>query len=246
VPIIIAGGILISAIGAMVAWLRLVFLGVGIVICAAVSMGFQIPAYGEAQHGQRGITSGIVDNRKLGITTFIGAESIFFATLIATYLIYKGISPHGPYASQAIHPFDTIIATFILLTSSVTMALASDAHSREAYGLSWFWLALTIVCGMLFLANEIQEFTKAWGQGVHLQTNLFTQTYYTLVGFHGIHVTIGLIWLGVVLIASILGFVPSTRPMTMECAAIYWHFVDIVWVVVFMIVYLFKSIVPGP
>ncbi|MBV8772482.1 MAG: cytochrome c oxidase subunit I [Deltaproteobacteria bacterium] len=245
-PIIFAGGILTAAIGAMVGWLRLVFLGVAIVICAAISMGFEIPAYGEEQHGQRGITSGIVDHRKLGITAFVGAESIFFATLIATYLIYKGISPHGPSASDAIHPFDTIIATFVLLTSSVTMALSSDAHSRQQYGISWLWLGLTILFGMLFLANEIHEFTQAWGQGVHLQTNLFTQTYYTLVGFHGIHVTIGLIWLSVVLIASILGFVPSTRPMTMECVAIYWHFVDIVWVVVFMIVYLFKAVMPGP
>jgi cytochrome c oxidase subunit I len=244
-PMILAGGILCTAIGAMVAWLRVVFLGMAVVLAAAISIGFELPAYGEKARGQRGLLPGLVDNRKLGVTTFVGAESIFFATLVATYLIYKGMSPGGPTAATAIHPFHTAIATFILLTSSFTMVLATEAHKRGEKRWAQLWLAITMICGMLFLGNEAHEFVKAWSEGVRLQTNLFTQTYYTLVGFHGLHVTIGLAWLGVVLGASMLGLVPSTRPITMECASIYWHFVDLVWVVVFIVVYLFKAVVPG-
>lgn len=244
-PIILAGGILIMAIGAMVGWLRIVCLGMAVILSAAVGIGFELPAYGEEQHGQRGLTAGIVDNRKLGVTTFIGAESIFFATLVATYLIYKGMSTGGPAANEAIHPFHTAIATFILLTSSFTMVLATEAHKRAEQWWVQLWLAITMLCGILFLGNEVHEFIKAWGQGVRLQTNLFTQTYYTLVGFHGLHVIVGLIWLCVVLIGSMLGRIPSSRPITIECASIYWHFVDLVWVVVFLVVYLFKAVVPG-
>lgn len=245
VPIILAGGILAAAIGAMVAWVRIVFMGIAIVVLSAIAMGFELPAYGEEAHGQRGIMRGILDNRKLAIMTLIGSESIFFATLVATYLIYKDVSPYGPHAQDSIHPFHTIIATFILLTSSFTMVLSVEAHKRNEVRWSQLWLALTMLGGLLFLLNEGHEFTKAWGQGVHLNTNLFSQTYFTLVGFHGLHVTIGLIWLGTVLIASLMGKVPQKRRLTMECTSIYWHFVDLVWVVVFLVVYIFKDIQPG-
>jgi cytochrome c oxidase subunit I len=244
-PFLLASGLLILAIGAMVDWLRIVSMAIAVILFSAIGMGFERPAFGEEQHKQPGIMSGIVDNRKLGMMAFIGSESIFFATLIATYLIYKGMSLTGPTSSGAIHPFYTIIATFILLTSSGTMVLSMEAHKRNQSRWALFWLVTTMVCGMLFLGNEAHEFTKAWGDGVHFNTNLFTQTYYTLVGFHGLHVTIGLIWLTVVLLASLLGRVPSTRPITLECVSIYWHFVDMVWAVVFIIVYLFKAVVPG-
>ncbi len=244
-PIIIAGALLMVAIGAMVTWIRVVFLGIAVVLLGAIGMGFELPAYGEEAHGQRGIMPGIVDNRTLGMTTFIGAESLFFATLVATYLIYKDVSPAGPKAVDSIHLFHTAIATFILLTSSFTMVLATEAHKRAELRRAQIWLLLTMLFGALFLLNEAHEFTLAWSEGIHLNTNLFTQTYYTLVGFHGLHVTIGLIWLGVVSAAVFLRQAPSTRPILMECASIYWHFVDLVWVVVFMVVYLFKAVVPG-
>jgi heme/copper-type cytochrome/quinol oxidase subunit 3 len=209
-------------------------------------MGFEREAYGEEQREQRGISSGIVDNRKLGMISLIGAESLFFASLIATFIIYKGQSVSGPQAADAISDvWRTVVATFILLTSSGTMALATEAHQRGEDGWTRFWLVVTILCGMAFLGNEANEFASAWHKGIHLQTNLFTQCYYTLVGFHGLHVFIGLAWLGVVLVASLMGRAPKSRPITMECVSIYWHFVDMVWVMVFIVVYLFKSVVPA-
>jgi heme/copper-type cytochrome/quinol oxidase subunit 3 len=179
------------------------------------------------------------------MTALIGSEAIFFATLIATYLVYKGMSLGGPTSASAVHVFHTAIATFILLSSSVTMVLATAAHRRGEQNWTRFWLLMTILCGLVFLGNETHEFTVAYQEGIRIQTNLFTQTYYTLVGFHGLHVTIGLLWLLVVLVASLFDLVPTSRPITMECLSIYWHFVDLVWVVVFMVVYLFKDIVPG-
>jgi cytochrome c oxidase subunit I len=244
-PLMMGLSMLIIVIGAMT-WLRLLFLGVAALFLGAVAMGFEHPAYGEEQRDQRGISSGIVDNRKLGMISLIGAESLFFASLIATYIIYKGQSVSGPHAADAISSvWQTVIATFILLTSSGTMVLATEAHQRGEDWWTRFWLIVTMLCGMAFLGNEGHEFASAWHKGIHLQTNLFTQCYYTLVGFHGLHVFIGLMWIGVVLVASFTGRAPKSRPMMMECASIYWHFVDMVWVMVFIVVYLFRSVVPG-
>ncbi|MGH7906437.1 MAG: cytochrome c oxidase subunit I [Candidatus Binataceae bacterium] len=243
-PIIMGGGFLMAAVGTLV-WLRLFFLGVAVVLFSAIAMGFEHKAYGEEQHMQPGIMSGVLDNRKLGMTTFIGAESVFFATLIATFLIYKGMSRGGPKPQDVIHVWNTAVATFILLTSSFTMVLATEAHRRDEQNWARFWLAVTMICGAAFLLNECYEFTSAWGKGVRIDSNLFTQVYYTLVGFHGLHVTVGLIWLSVILIASFMKRVPVTRPLTMESASIYWHFVDMVWIVVFVVVYLFRAVVPG-
>lgn len=111
----------------------------------------------------------------------------------------------GPHAEDAIHPFKTLIATFILLSSSFTMVLASEAHKRDERRWAEIWLAVTMICGGLFLLNEAYEFIKTWSEHVRLTNNLFTHGYYTLVGFHGLHVLVGLPWLGVVLMRFCYG-----------------------------------------
>jgi heme/copper-type cytochrome/quinol oxidase subunit 3 len=243
VPFMMAGAILMMAVGAMV-WLRIFFLGLATLFLAAIAMGFEHPAYGEEVHNQPGLLPGILDSRKLGVLVFIGAESVFFACLMATFLIYNGTNLSGSGAGS-LEIWHTAIATVFLLSSSFTMVLATQAYRHEDLTWTKLWMVITIGCGAIFVLNECYEFVHGWGKGLRLDTNLFSQCYYTLVGFHGLHVTIGLIWLVVVLAALCIGRVPGKRPLMMECVSMYWHFVDVVWINVFIIVYLFQKVSHG-
>jgi len=243
-PILLAFSILLFAVGLMV-WLRLVFFSLALIVATLIGMGFEHEAYGEPARNQPGLMPGRVDNRQLGMWTFVGSESIFFACLIATYIIYKGRSAGGASAGEMIDLWHTGAATFVLLGSSVTMALSTVAHRQERTRRSQFWLAVTILCGVAFLGNEVYEFTDAAQRGLNIWTNLFGTTYYTLVGFHGLHVTVGVLWLSVLLAASLAKGLPPSRPIALECGAVYWHFVDLVWVVIFVVVYIFKGVAPG-
>ena len=236
-PLVLAAGVLVMGIGMMVC-IRIVIIGAVVTLLAIVGMAFELPEYGEAdevvEHG------GGLDNRKIGVWTFIASETIFFASLISTYLIYKGRNLSGPTAKEILEIPLTSGSTFILLMSSLLMVLALAALQRGDYRWSRIWLFGTIGFGLLFLGGQAYEFTHFYHEGLALQTNLFSQTFYTLVGFHGAHVTIGVLWLLVLGIASIMGGLPSKRSLALDCAALYWHFVDIVWIVIFSLVYLMK------
>jgi cytochrome c oxidase subunit 3/cytochrome o ubiquinol oxidase subunit 3 len=137
----------------------------------------------------------------------------------------------------------TITTTFILLMSSVSMVLAQEGYRRgdQKWGLRW--LLLTIALGLVFLSGQAVEFDTFFNKGMTLQTNLFSQTFYTMVGFHGAHVAIGVIILLALAGASLTNwFTQRHRDVAVECAALYWHFVDIVWIVIFSVVYLMRSI----
>jgi cytochrome c oxidase subunit 1 len=242
-PLLLAAGILLAGIG-MLDWYRVTFVGLAVVVLAIIAMGFEHPTYAEPEHEQPSATAEKLDNRRVGIWVFLGSESIFFAALISTYLIYKGKDLTGPSAYNTLEIPLTTFTTFILLMSSLLMVLALQAIESGNKRWGKIWLFGTAGFGIVFLLGQVYEFTHFYNEGLALQTNLFGQTFYTLVGFHGAHVTIGVIWLLVLGAAALTDRLPAERSLAVDLAALYWHFVDIIWIVIFSIVYLMKT-VPG-
>lgn len=183
-------------------------------------------------------TSTGLDHRKLGIWLFLGSECLFFGSLIATYLVYKGKSLVGPYPHEVFDIPFTSVSAFVLLMSSLTMVLALAAIQRgDGHGLR-VWLAATALLGSLFLGGQYFEFTSFYHEGLALQRNLFGSTFFVLTGFHGAHVTIGVIWLLSLLGMSFMRRFGPQDSLKVELAGLYWHFVDVVWIVIFTVIYL--------
>ena len=200
-------------------------------------------------------TSTGLDTRKLAIWTFIGSECLFFATLISNYLVYKGKSLVGPLPhaeSQCMlhgqmttcEPiFEIPLVTFgtaVLLFSSFFVVMALNGAQRGNRRQLITWLSATVLGGMFFVGMQVYEFTHFYHKGLGFTTNLFGSTFYTLTGFHGTHVTVGVIWLATMLVLAIRGKVPPEKALNLELAALYWHFVDVVWIVIFPVVYLMR------
>jgi heme/copper-type cytochrome/quinol oxidase subunit 3 len=172
---------------------------------------------------------------------FLGSDCMFFGSLIATYIVYRGRSESGPLPVDVFSIPITSISTFVLLMSSMSMVLAYAALSRGNMKMFRVWLASTAIMGMTFLAFQVFEFRTFALEGLTPRTNLFGTTFFTLTGFHGAHVTVGVIWLLSFLFYSIFkpGAITPQKEFELDLAALYWHFVDIVWIVIFTVVYLF-------
>jgi cytochrome c oxidase subunit 3/cytochrome o ubiquinol oxidase subunit 3 len=169
---------------------------------------------------------------------FLISESAFFSTLILAYVIFMGKSRTGPTPAGVLSLPLVLGTTACLLLSSLTVHFA-DRSLRHGDGKSFpaLWGA-TIVLGVLFLAGTAYEWNDLIGRGLTIATNLFGTTYYTLVGFHAAHVTMGVVMLAVVFVLALGRRVTAQNPLSVELVSWYWHFVDVVWVVVFTIVYL--------
>ncbi|MGH7585437.1 MAG: cytochrome c oxidase subunit 3 [Gemmatimonadales bacterium] len=199
-------------------------------------------------------TSTGLDTRKLAIWTFIGSECLFFASLIATYLVYHarikagpGPYPHDPWtAPDGTHYeqiFEIPLVTFgtaLLLFSSFFVVLALNGAQRGNRKRLVGWLSATILCGLFFVGMQVYEFSHFVHKGLGFTTNLFSAPFYTLTGFHGSHVTVGVIWLTTMLVLALRGKLGPEKALNLEMAALYWHFVDVVWIVIFPVVYLMK------
>ncbi len=209
----------------------------------------------DTAHAMHPPTATGLDTRKLAIWTFIGSECLFFATLISNYLVYKGKSLVGPLpheASQCMldgkmtscEPiFEIPLVTFgtaVLLFSSFFVVLALNGAQKGNRKQLIGWLSATVVCGLFFIGMQVYEFRHFYHKGLGYTTNLFGSSFYTLTGFHGTHVTIGVIWLATMLVLAIRGKVPPEKSLNLEMAALYWHFVDVVWIVIFPVVYLMR------
>ena len=182
-------------------------------------------------------TTGI-PHRKVLIWTFIGSECMLFGSLIAAYLAYRGRSVVGPYPSDLLNiPFITV-TTFVLLMSSLAMVLALSAVQRGNRRGSIIWLAATAVLGMIFLGGQYIEFSHFVHEGLGLSRNLFSATFFLLTGTHGAHVTVGVIWLLSLLGMELKGNLGPEKAEIVEVAGLYWHFVDVVWIVLFTVIYL--------
>ena len=185
-------------------------------------------------------TTGL-DHRKLVMWAFLGSDCLFFGSLIAPYLLYKGKSLVGPYPADVFNIPYTSVSAFVLLMSSLTMVLALAAIQRgDQRGLRT-WLAATALLGTIFIGGQYFEFMTFYHNGLSLTTNLFGTTFYVLTGFHGAHVTIGIIILLSFLVMSFRGRVTPEQHLNIELAGLYWHFVDVVWIVIFTVIYLVEA-----
>lgn len=192
-------------------------------------------------HGHVAETSMGVDSRKLGVWAFIGSESMFFAALITTYLIYK---PVNVQQSNYQDPKEflgiglTSLLAAILLASSLTMVLSLAAVRRNDQRLFRVWILATVVLGLCFIGGQAYEFTHLYHEGAKLNSSLFGTTFFVLTGFHGTHVFLGVVWLLSVFLRSRRHPYSGHDYIDVEIAGLYWHFVDLVWVVIFTLIYL--------
>ena len=187
-----------------------------------------VAAEGHAAHG--------ANRGRVGMACMILAESCLFAVFVAAYVFYIGKSLTGPYPRDVLDV--PVLATIALLSSSVTITLAVRALRRGGRGAFALWWGLTIALGAFFLVATALEWRGLiYGHNLTIWTNLFGTTYFSLVGFHSGHVTVGLLLLGLVLLFALRGTVREAHAERVEVLSWYWHFVDVVWVVVFTVVY---------
>ncbi|MEX2031594.1 MAG: cytochrome c oxidase subunit 3 [Dehalococcoidia bacterium] len=180
-----------------------------------------------------------VDNRKLLMWIFLASECLFFGTLISTYLIFKGQSVVGPYPEEVLDIPLTSVSTFVLLMSSLSMVLAVYGAQHGRQGLLKGMLLVTIVLGLVFLGFQVYEFRTFGHEGLNLTTNQFGASFFVLTGFHGVHVGVGVLYLISLLIGSgRRNGLGTERALWVDTAGLYWHFVDIVWIVIFTVIYL--------
>jgi len=185
-------------------------------------------------------TSTGLDNRKLMMWLFLASDCLFFGAFIAAYLLYRDRSLVGPYPSDLFDIPFTSISAFVLLMSSVTMVLALSCIQRGDRRGMQVWLFTTAILGLLFISGQAYEFTEFNHEGLSLSTNLFGTTFFVLTGFHGAHVTLGIVVLLSLFVASLQGRIQQKDSLNVELAGLYWHFVDIVWIVIFTLIYLIQ------
>ena len=191
-------------------------------------------------HAAAHYTSTGLDNRKLAFWAFIGSECLLFGSLISTYLVYKGRSVSGPTTQEILNIPVTSVSTFDLLMSSLAMVLALAAVARGDQLWARIWLGTTAFLGLIFLGFQYYEFTSFVHEGLTITTNLFGSTFFTLTGTHGAHVAVGVLWLLTLLVRSFQGKLGPEKALNVELAGLYWHFVDVVWIVIFTVVYLIQ------
>lgn len=174
---------------------------------------------------------------RVGMFSLIAAESAIFTIFVVAYIFYIGKSLSGPMPKDVLEI--PLFNTICLLSSSLTIHLAVRALRSarvNAFGLWWF---VTLVLGTIFLVGTGREWQHLiFDKGLTISTNLFGTTYYSLVGLHAFHVTVGLIGIALAMILTLLGKVEPVHSERVDVFSMYWHFVDAVWVVVFTVVYI--------
>ena len=198
-----------------------------------------------AEHAIEETTTGL-NHRKMLMWIFLGSDCMFFAALVATYMVYRGQSITGPYPIDIIDVPITTISTFVLLCSSFAMVQALAATNRDDQRGIRIWLLATAILGAIFIGFQIFEFNPFKNAGLTLGTNLFGATFFTLTGFHGAHVTVGIIWLLGMLVVAMKGRLGPASSLDVELVGLYWHFVDIVWIIIFTLLYLIAGFDTGP
>jgi cytochrome c oxidase subunit 1 len=233
-PIVVALGIGIAAVGALT---HVTIVVAGAIITVVGAFAFALEHHANPAHVHQEGNLG-VDHRKVGMWVFLGSECLFFGTLIASYLAYKGRSVVGPHPHQILNIPLTTLSTFDLLMSSLLMVLALAAVQRGDHRQSRLWLLGTAFFGIIFLGFQAYEFTHFVHEGLTLQRNLFGSTFFVLTGFHGGHVTVGVVWLLSLWLLDMRGRLRPADAVKVEVAGLYWHFVDVVWIAIFTLIYL--------
>jgi heme/copper-type cytochrome/quinol oxidase subunit 3 len=187
-------------------------------------------------------------SRKLSVWLFLGSEVLFFSALILTYIVLRLTSDDWPSYAEISHTLAinvTAVNTFILILSSVSVVLAlHSVENGNRRGLVT-WLGVTLVLGTIFLGVQVYEYGQLIAEGLTITRTpiagtdpLFATTFYTMTGFHGMHVLGGVLTLLIVLVKAARGLYPTGHHEGVELFGLYWHFVDLVWIILFTIVYL--------
>ncbi len=194
--------------------------------------GVDLESWGLGTNNATGLS-----NEKLGMWLFLGSDCLLFGGLISTYLLLRhrgtGIGPEDVFDI----PF-TSVSSFVLLMSSMSMVFAVSAIARGDDQRTRLWLLVTALLGGTFIAGQVYEFTTFYREGMGYTTNIFSSAFYSLTGFHGVHVSAGIVMLMSLFVLSLTGRLKQEQAETVEIVGLYWHFVDIVWVLIFTIVYL--------
>ena len=173
---------------------------------------------------------------RVGMFSLIGAESAIFTIFVVAYIFYLGKSVSGPTPKDVLEL--PIFSTICLLSSSLTVHLAVRALRQAKVGVFGLWWLLTLTLGAIFLVSTGREWHHLiYDKGLTVSTNLFGTTYYSLVGLHAFHVTVGLLAIALTMILTFLRKVKPEHSERAEVFSLYWHFVDVVWVIVFTVVY---------
>lgn len=178
--------------------------------------------------------------KQFGFWLFMITDVILFATLFATFIVLRDNTASGPVGADLIEMNGIIISTFILLTSSFTSGLALLSMNKgDKRGLI-LWLAVSALLGLSFIYLEVNEFIHLVHEGAKISTSAYWSAFYTLVGTHGLHVSIGIVWMTAIIIQlAKRGITPVTK-RKVNIISLYWHFLDAVWIFVFSLVYLME------
>ena len=177
------------------------------------------------------------DRLVLGMILFIASEAVFFLMLVLAYVNFHKVT--GATAAAQLDTMKTGLFSIALFSSSFTMWLAEKAREKE-HGSAKFWLFVTIALGGVFIFGQGLEYSRLIADNITISRDLFGSTFFTLTGFHGLHVLIGLLLLSILLALAIFGRKHEPTNIGMQSAALYWHFVDAVWFVVFLVVYIWR------
>ena len=186
-------------------------------------------------------TSTGLNSRKLLMWAFLGSDVMFFGAFISTYLVYRGKSLVGPYPSEILNIPITSVSTFVLLMSSLAMVLGLHYVKEGEKNKGTLWILVVVVLGSIFMGFQFVEFREFAHLGLTPRTNIFGTTFFILTGIHGAHVTIGVIWMAFLAYSSHNGALRPDNALDLEIAGLYWHFVDIVWIVIFTVIYLISA-----
>jgi len=184
--------------------------------------------------------TGLSDN-KLLMWVFLGSECLLFGGLISTYLIYRSRFAAGPAPGDIFDIPFTSVSSFVLLMSSLTMVLALSALQRGDIRNNRLWLLTTALLGSLFIGGQVYEFTTFLREGLGYTTSPFSSAFFTLTGFHGVHVSVGIVMIMSLYVSSLRGNLRRESAETVEIVGLYWHFVDVVWILIFTVIYLVPS-----
>jgi len=189
---------------------------------------------------QEHYTSTGLDNTKMAMWAFLGSECLFFGSLITTYLLYRStvLPDSGPVPSEIYDIPYTSVSSFVLLMSSLTMVLALSSSQRGDMRGMRIWLLATALLGVTFVGGQIFEFTDFVEEGLTLGSSPAGSAFFVLTGFHGAHVSVGILMLLSLVGMSMSDKLQPGAARKVELIGLYWHFVDIVWVVIFTVVYL--------
>lgn len=182
-------------------------------------------------------------NKVLGFWLFLGGETVLFGTLFAAFLALRNQVGDGNPTSQELFDLGLVgLATFILLTSSLTSVFAIQAMHKNQVKPMLIWLAVTVLLGASFLGLEIYEFFHYVHMGHGYTTSAFSSSFYTLVGFHGAHVVFGVTWITILIFQVLKKGLNTVTAPKLYVAGMYWHFIDVVWVFIFTVVYLMGKV----